>query len=108
LLYILCPCAVFLPVSLPLASLLAPARPAGAQWAHEIKHGGYRFIMRRDGDCARVQPARPRLDSRAFQQSSKLCTRCARRRRCSMVAREGRAFFCSLCFLDYGTVAAVG
>src|SRR5262245_13577922 len=34
----------------------APARevPAGPQWAHEIKHDGYRFICRRDGDRVRV------------------------------------------------------
>ena len=28
--------------------------PAGPQWAHEIKHDGYRFICRRDGDRVRV------------------------------------------------------
>jgi bifunctional non-homologous end joining protein LigD len=28
--------------------------PAGPQWAHEIKHDGYRFIVRRDGDRVRV------------------------------------------------------
>ena len=27
---------------------------AGAQWAHEINHDGYRFIVRRDGDRVRV------------------------------------------------------
>src|SRR5262245_33071210 len=34
----------------------APARevPVGPQWAHEIKHDGYRFICRRDGDRVRV------------------------------------------------------
>jgi bifunctional non-homologous end joining protein LigD len=28
--------------------------PAGPQWAYEIKHDGYRFICRRDGDRVRV------------------------------------------------------
>src|SRR5262245_25717524 len=32
----------------------ADSVPAGPQWAHEIKHDGYRFIVRRDGDRVRV------------------------------------------------------
>jgi len=28
--------------------------PIGPQWAYEIKHDGYRFILRKDGDQARV------------------------------------------------------
>ena len=28
--------------------------PSGPQWVHEIKHDGYRFIARRDGDRVRV------------------------------------------------------
>jgi bifunctional non-homologous end joining protein LigD len=28
--------------------------PSGPQWVHEIKHDGYRFICRRDGDRVRV------------------------------------------------------
>ena len=28
--------------------------PSGAQWAYEIKHDGFRFICRRDGDRVRV------------------------------------------------------
>jgi bifunctional non-homologous end joining protein LigD len=36
--------------------LPTPARavPTGLQWAHEIKHDGYRMICRRDGDRVRV------------------------------------------------------
>jgi hypothetical protein len=36
--------------------LPTPARavPTGPQWAHEIKHDGFRFIARRDGDRVRV------------------------------------------------------
>jgi bifunctional non-homologous end joining protein LigD len=32
----------------------AQAVPAGVQWAFEIKHDGFRFICRRDGDRVRV------------------------------------------------------
>src|SRR5271165_1917049 len=28
--------------------------PTGPQWVYEIKHDGYRFICRRDGDSVRV------------------------------------------------------
>lgn len=36
--------------------LPTPARtvPSGAGWAYEIKHDGFRFILRRDGDRVRV------------------------------------------------------
>ena len=36
--------------------LPTPSRtvPSGPQWAHEIKHDGFRFICRRDGDRVRV------------------------------------------------------
>jgi bifunctional non-homologous end joining protein LigD len=30
------------------------APPSGADWVHEIKHDGYRIIVRRDGDCVRL------------------------------------------------------
>jgi bifunctional non-homologous end joining protein LigD len=33
---------------------LAQAVPTGPQWAYEIKHDGFRFICRRDGDRVRV------------------------------------------------------
>ena len=28
--------------------------PAGPDWVHEIKHDGYRLIVRRDGDAVRL------------------------------------------------------
>src|SRR6202011_4763752 len=28
--------------------------PAGADWVHEIKHDGYRLLVRRDGDDVRL------------------------------------------------------
>jgi bifunctional non-homologous end joining protein LigD len=28
--------------------------PTGREWPYEIKHDGFRFICRRDGDCVRV------------------------------------------------------
>ena len=41
----------FVPPSLP---LLARTVPDGSRWAFELKHDGYRFIARRDGDRVRV------------------------------------------------------
>jgi bifunctional non-homologous end joining protein LigD len=38
----------------PCLPTLAREVPYGPQWAHEIKHDGYRFICRRDGDRVRV------------------------------------------------------
>ena len=38
----------------PCLATRADRVPAGPQWAHEIKHDGYRFIVRRDGDRVRV------------------------------------------------------
>src|SRR6516164_9201837 len=32
----------------------AAKRPAGPDWVHEIKHDGYRLIVRRDGDTVRL------------------------------------------------------
>jgi hypothetical protein len=34
--------------------VLAHKSPAGSQWVHEIKHEGYRLIVRRDGDPVRL------------------------------------------------------
>jgi ATP-dependent DNA ligase len=44
----------------PCIPVLAAKPPAGPQWAHEIKHDGYRLIARRDGDRAQLF-TRPRL-----------------------------------------------
>jgi bifunctional non-homologous end joining protein LigD len=38
----------------PCLPTLASTVPAGPQWAHEVKHDGYRMICRRDGDRVRV------------------------------------------------------
>jgi ATP-dependent DNA ligase len=38
----------------PCIPILASKPPAGAQWVHEIKHDGYRLIVRRDGERAPV------------------------------------------------------
>lgn len=32
----------------------APKPPAGLDWVHEIKHDGYRLIVRREGDTVRL------------------------------------------------------
>jgi bifunctional non-homologous end joining protein LigD len=41
-------------VSVAYAYQTVRAVPTGPQWAYEIKHDGYRFISRRDGDRVRV------------------------------------------------------
>jgi len=33
---------------------LSGAVPDDARWAFELKHNGFRFIARHDGDCVRV------------------------------------------------------
>src|ERR1700674_2005359 len=38
----------------PCIPILAHKPPAGPQWAHEIKHDGYRLIVRRDGERVRL------------------------------------------------------
>ena len=38
----------------PCLPTLAHAVPDGSRWAFEVKHDGYRFIARRDGDRVRV------------------------------------------------------
>jgi bifunctional non-homologous end joining protein LigD len=38
----------------PCLPTLGRAVPSGPLWVHEIKHDGYRFICRRDGDRVRV------------------------------------------------------
>ena len=38
----------------PCLPTLGNSVPNGSQWAYEIKHDGYRFICRRDGDRVRV------------------------------------------------------
>jgi bifunctional non-homologous end joining protein LigD len=53
-----CPPYPFVPTPsgfiVPCLATHADRVPAGPQWAHEIKHDGYRFIVRRDGDRVRV------------------------------------------------------
>ena len=38
----------------PCLPTLADAAPSGPQWVYEVKHDGFRFICRRDGDRVRV------------------------------------------------------
>ena len=38
----------------PCLPTLARSVPVGPQWVHEIKHDGFRFIRRREGDRVRV------------------------------------------------------
>jgi ATP-dependent DNA ligase len=38
----------------PCLPTLAPEAPGGPLWVYEIKHDGYRFICRREGERVRV------------------------------------------------------
>jgi bifunctional non-homologous end joining protein LigD len=38
----------------PCLPTLAPEVPGGPLWVHEIKHDGYRFICRREGESVRI------------------------------------------------------
>ena len=38
----------------PCIPTLAAKPPSGPGWVHEIKHDGYRLIVRRDGDTVRL------------------------------------------------------
>jgi ATP-dependent DNA ligase len=38
----------------PCIPIRAPKPPAGPDWVHEIKHDGYRLIVRRDGETVRL------------------------------------------------------
>jgi bifunctional non-homologous end joining protein LigD len=38
----------------PCIPTLAAKPPAGPGWVHEIKHDGYRLIVRRDGSAVRL------------------------------------------------------
>jgi len=50
----------FIEPCLPTASRTVPVGPG---WAFEVKHDGFRFIARRDGDRVRVLSARSASDS---------------------------------------------
>jgi bifunctional non-homologous end joining protein LigD len=39
---------------IPAQPLKASKPPSGADWVHEIKHDGYRIIVRRDGSTVRL------------------------------------------------------
>jgi len=39
---------------IPAQPVVASRPPSGANWVHEIKHDGYRLIVRRDGSTVRL------------------------------------------------------
>src|SRR5258707_6343528 len=39
---------------IPAQPVMASRPPSGADWVHEIKHDGYRLIVRRDGPTVRL------------------------------------------------------
>jgi bifunctional non-homologous end joining protein LigD len=54
----------------PCLPTLADAAPSGPQWVHEIKHDGFRFICRREGDRVRVFSCAAMITRSAFHGSS--------------------------------------
>jgi len=47
----------------PCLPTLTHVVPHGPQWVHEVKHDGFRFINRRDGDRVRDGARRHRLEA---------------------------------------------
>ena len=61
--------------------------PVGSQWSHEIKHDGYRLIVRKDGDRVRL------FTRRGFDWTDRypLITKAAAKLRMSSVTLDGEA-----------------
>jgi len=49
----------------PAQPVLASTPPSGRDWVHEIKHDGYRMMVRRTAHSAALQPQRKQLDRAA-------------------------------------------
>jgi hypothetical protein len=81
--------------------LKLPSRPPGADWVHEIKHDGYRLIVRRDGPVVRLHsrnaidwtvklraivllPGGPRASRRLFVSQVEYCDNLIFRRRAAL------------------------
>jgi hypothetical protein len=57
----------------PCIPTLAVKPPAGPGWVHEVKHDGYRLIVRRDGETVRLFtrcPDRPGTHRRLAPQAT--------------------------------------
>ena len=61
----------------------APKPPAGPDWVHEIKHDGYRLIVRRAGETVRLLLAEATVGPIDIRPSP------APQRSCGIPAREG-------------------
>ena len=64
----------------PCLPTLGHAVPSGPAWAYEIKHDGFRFICRRNGDRVRVFTAVATIELTACPQLPKRCNRSASNR----------------------------
>ena len=42
----------------PCVPIRAVKAPEGGEWVHEVKHDGYRLIVRRDGETVHLFPRR--------------------------------------------------
>jgi bifunctional non-homologous end joining protein LigD len=78
---------MFIPPCLPTPKKRAPA---GSEWVHEIKHDGYRLIVRRDGNRVRTYTRRGYNWSHRFP----LITHAMTRLRVRSVILDGEAVVC--------------
>ena len=64
--------------------------PAGTDWVHEIKHDGYRLIVRRDGDTVRL------FTRRGYDRSGRYpaIARAAAKLRAKSFTMDGEAAVC--------------
>jgi bifunctional non-homologous end joining protein LigD len=74
----------------PCLPTLAREVPDGPQWAHEVKHDGYRFICRRAGDRVRVF-SRNALD---WTDKVPAIVEALAALRCTSVTLDGEAVMC--------------
>ena len=74
----------------PQVPTLSPTPPEGDGWIHEIKHDGYRLIVRRDGDRVRL------LTRRGYDWSGRypLVIGAVRRLKISSIVIDGEAVIC--------------
>src|ERR671935_2808412 len=68
----------------------AQAVPIGPQWAYEIKHDGFRFICRRDGDRVRVFSRR----GNDYTDRVPLIALALRALRCQSLTLDGEGVVC--------------
>src|SRR5271166_1950973 len=76
----------------PCLPTLACMVPSGPQWVHEIKHDGYRFICRREGDRVRVFSRR----GNDYTDRVPLIAEALSARRVASITLDGEGVVCGL------------